>query len=156
MGWQLKSTGKWTVKYLLQNCLIYTATKKCDMCVNQSYGCIPSYFQQLHIGLHSSTAQWTIWLTGCKNNLKHISTQEIRSLLTIAVKLLVSNLSCQCAMWQNNWLFKNYPLSDERNASSIKCMNSASHKIQWRHISSVVDKFKNTYAEFLRDATHQN
>ena len=29
------------------------------------------------------------------------------------------------------------------------------HKVQWRHFSGVVDRFKNTYVEFLQDAVHQ-
>ena len=32
---------------------------------------------------------------------------------------------------------------------------SAFHKAQWRHFSGVVDRFKNTYVEFLQDFVYQ-
>ena len=42
-----------------------------------------------------------------------------------------------------------------RNASSIRCMNFAFHKVLWRHFSGVVDTFRNTYVEFLHDSVYQ-
>jgi len=41
------------------------------------YARIPYHFQRLHNGLNSSIAWWTVRFTGCKNNLKHISTQKM-------------------------------------------------------------------------------
>ena len=42
-----------------------------------------------------------------------------------------------------------------RHASSIRCMNFAFYKVQWRHFSGVVDRFKTTYVEFLQDFVYQ-
>ena len=37
----------------------------------------------------------------------------------------------------------------------LKVIFSAFHKVQWRYISGVVDRFKNTYVEFLQDFVYQ-
>ena len=39
--------------------------------------------------------------------------------------------------------------SEGRKASSIGCINSEFHKVQWRYFSCVVNKCKNNYVEFL-------
>ena len=80
----------WFIFSLVTNCplwLLYDLTElscihgsinqKYHVCVKPSL-CIPSHFQQIYNGLNnSSRAYWTVWLTHCKNNLKHISAQMI-------------------------------------------------------------------------------
>ena len=39
--------------------------------------------------------------------------------------------------------------------SLLKMICSAFHKVQWRHFSGVVDRFRNTYVEFLPDSVYQ-
>ena len=59
------------------SCIHGSITQKYHVCVKPSL-CIPSHFQQIYNGLNnSSRAYWTVWLTHCKNNLKHISAQKI-------------------------------------------------------------------------------
>ena len=36
----------------------------------------------------------------------------------------------------------------------LKMKFSAFHKVQWQHFSGVVDRFKNTYVEFLQDSVY--
>jgi len=115
---------------------------KCVTCaVTSSYARITYHFQRLHNGRNSSRAWWTIRLTGCKNNLKHISAQ----------KMVTFNNCCDVACRKfklpcdkTTGDLRTIHFFNGRNASSIRCMNFAFHKVQWRHFSGVVDKFKNT------------
>ena len=73
------------------------------------------------------------------------------SVLTFVVKLLVGNLSCHV----KNWIFKNHSLFRKKEMqvpSDAWIVNCAFHKVQWRHFSGVVDRFRNTYLEFLQDS----
>ena len=92
-------------------------------------------------------------MTGCKNNLKRISTQNMvtfNNCCNVACLKFKLHVIKQLAMLRTVNFFEG------RNASSIRRMNFAFHKVQWQHILGVVDRFKNTYAEFLQDSVYQN
>ena len=125
---------------------------KCVTCaLTSSYARIPYHFQPLH-GLHSSKGWWTIRLTGCKNNLRHILTQQMVTFNNCCdVACLKFNLPCD----KTTGYLRTIHFSKGRNANFVRCMNSAFHKVHWRHCSGVVDRFKNTYVEFLQDSVYQ-
>ena len=86
-------------------------------------------FQQLHNGLYSSTAWWTIWLTGCKNNLKCISTQNM---VTFNNCCDVPYLKFKLPFDKTTGYLRTIHFFEWRNANSIRCTNYTFHKVQWR------------------------
>ena len=78
-------------------------------------------------------------MTACKSNWKHISAQKMVSFYNCCdAACLKFKFRCDK---RTGYLRTIHFL--EGNASSIRCMNSTFHKIQWQHFSGVVDKFKN-------------
>jgi len=150
----------------IKNCpmnLLVNFKKLCNICcssnqnvwcaLTSSYAHIPYHFQRFHNRLNSSIDNsWTIRLTGCKNNLKHMSTQKMvtfNNCCDVAYRKL--KLPCD----KTTGYLRTIHFFKGRNACSIRCMNFAFHKVQWRHFSGVVDRFKNPYVEFLQDSVYQ-
>ena len=73
-------------------------------------------------------------------------------ILTIVVMLLACNLSCHVT---KQLYLKTVQFLEGINASSIRRMSFAFHKVQWRHFSGVVGRFRNTFVEFLQDSAYQ-
>jgi len=122
------------------NCVIFSPMKNCplhlavnlqnyqNICLNgnqkwraltSSYARLPYHFQRLHNGLNSSTAYC---LTGCKNNLKHISTQ----------KMVIFNNCCDVACLKfklpchkTTGCLRTIHVFEGINAISVKRMNFA-------------------------------
>ena len=92
-----------------------------------------------------------IRLTGCKNNLKHISKQNM---VTFNNCCDVACLKLKFPRDKTTGYLRTAHFFQRRNASSIM-MELAFHKVQWRHFSGVEDRFKNTYVEFLQDSVYQ-
>jgi len=85
-------------------------------------------------------------MTGCKNNLKRMLAQKMVSFNSCCnVACLKFIFSCD----KTTGYLSSIHFFEGRNANSIKRMNSAFYKVQWRHFSVVMDRFKITYVEFL-------